>query len=505
MSRIRWFGPTLLLMVTLVLSMLVGPEMVRQIARSYEKARIEQVRRDLADNPTLSTMSEAFKDVATVVRPSVTSITLLERDSSNSRLKNSGNGSGWVYRHYNDFQSDPNDYDDYIITNHHVVANVLLGRAEQVVVRFDDGGEYRASIVGTDPKSDVAVLKIRQNDLIPAALATEPAEQGEIVFAVGSPFQFDFSMSQGIVSATGRKLNDLRLNSYENFIQTDAAINPGNSGGPLTNVRGEVIGMNTAIAIDGAPETNFSGLGFAIPIDQVVHVADELIEHGEVKRGYIGVSITDVDFATRRELGFEGRGVLCMPVPGEPADLAGMQLGDIITHVDDKEVTTTEALRIAVSNRTPGSTIPIRIWRQGRKLTLKITLAENRLESGFSFGRPNIDEGVEPGELRPAWDLGLNRMESLTPSFAITTQGWAYTPGVLVRMIERNSLAERAGIARMSVITAVDAEPIHDLASLALAMQSIEGDTMTLTIKRWNPSGEGSYDEREVEFEMDAE
>ncbi len=499
MSRIRWYGPTLLLFATLVLAMLLGPAMVRQIARSYESARIAQVRRDLVENPTLLTLSDAFKDVARVVRPSVTSISLQARDRvTGGRLVNVSNGSGWVYRHLNSDQDD-SGYEDFIITNHHVVEDILLGRAEQVIVRFEDGGEYHAKIIGTDPKTDVAVLKINRQDLIPAALATAPAEQGEIVFAVGSPFQFEFSMSQGIVSATGRRLRAANVNSYENFIQTDAAINPGNSGGPLTNVRGEVIGMNTAIATENNPAATFSGLGFAIPIDQIVNVANQLIENGQVRRGYMGVFINEVDFATAQEMGFKGKGVLAEPVPAGPADLAGIELGDIITHVDGKAVSTGEELRIAVASHPPGSEVPIRVWRRARAITLRMTLTEDPREAGSLIAPRTLSDPFEPQPETLASTMGLGRLESFTPSLAVRL-GWAYTPGVLVRLIEDDSAADRQGILRMSIVTAVNGKPVHDLPSFANAIAEVAGETLTLTLKRWDATGDGKYETREIEL-----
>ena len=500
MSRIRWYGPTLLLLGTLVLAMLVGPGIVRQIAKSYQGARIEQVRKDLVENPTLLTLSDAFKDVATVVRPSVTSISLLAREPRFGRLEGISNGSGWVYRHFPDFASDPGDYTDYIITNHHVVEDLLDGKAEQAIVRFDDGGEYRATIVGTDQKTDIAVLKINRTDLIPAALATQPAEQGEIVFAVGSPFQFDFSMSQGIVSATGRRIHNNRLNNYENYIQTDAAINPGNSGGPLTNVRGEVIGMNTAIAVEGNPQATFSGLGFAIPIDLIVNIVDQLIENGEVKRGHIGVFVNDIDFATRKELGFDGDGVLCEPVPNGPAEAAGMQIGDIVTYIGEKQVDSTEALRIAVSSHLPGSEVSIRVWRNGRTQTLRVQLVENPSETGSRITQRRLDNPFKAGQDSIAINAGLSRFETYSPGLA-NQLSWAYTPGVLVRLIEDGSSADRFGIQRMSIITAVAGQPVHDVKTLANALSNVSGDQLNLTLKEWDPQGEGEFQSREVELD----
>jgi len=331
-------------------------------------------------------------------------------------------------------------------------------------------------------------------------LATEPAEQGEIVFAVGSPFQFEFSMSQGIVSATGRRIHDARINSYENYIQTDAAINPGNSGGPLTNVRGEVLGMNTAIAVEGNPAATFSGLGFAIPIDLTINVVNQLIENGEVRRGYIGVFVHDIDFATRKELGFDGEGVLTEPVPGGPAETAGLRVGDIVTHVGGKPVNSAEALRIAVSSHPPGSEVPIRIWRDSRVRTLRVRLAEDPREAGSFAGTPRLDNPFEPGLESPATHAGLSRFETFTPGLAARL-GWAYTPGVLIRLIEDGSSADRFGVQRMSIITAIDGIDVYDLESLADALAEVEGNTLNLTIKQWNPRGEGGYVTREAQLD----
>jgi serine protease Do len=238
-------------------------------------------------------LSEAFKDVARVVEKSVVSITVYSKrpptggipeellpllppgraPKGNSEFddydvpQQYGSGSGWIY-----------DTKGHIITNNHVIDG-----ADRIVVRFYDGSERDAKVVGVDTKTDIAVVKVKGDDLHPAKRADKPVDQGEIVFAFGSPFRFDFSMSQGIVSAKGRQLGILRgAQGYENFIQTDAAINPGNSGGPLTNIYGEVVGMNTAIASrTGA----YNGLGFAIPVRMVEQVGDQLIENGKVSRG----------------------------------------------------------------------------------------------------------------------------------------------------------------------------------------------------------------------------
>ncbi|MEM1353930.1 MAG: trypsin-like peptidase domain-containing protein [Planctomycetota bacterium] len=502
MSRIRWYGPTILLLLTVTGAMVLGPTLVRKIARSYEDQRIELVGQRLQENPSLAALSDSFKDIATFVKPSITSISILARDPATGKLVDVGNGSGWVYRHFPD-PAESRVYQDVILTNHHVVEQYLLGRADQVIVRFDDGGEYRAYDLRTDPKTDVAVLYIDRDDLRPARIASEPAIQGELAFAFGSPFHFEFSMSQGIVSATGRQLRTPGLFDtpieYENYIQTDAAINPGNSGGPLTNVRGEVIGMNTAIATNHDPAASFSGLGFAIPVDLVVRIADRLLDDGEVRRGFMGVNVYNIDFNTSRELGFDGRGVLCNPVPGSPAAEAGIRLGDIITHVSGKPVRSVEEVQIETSTNPPGDTIDVRVWRMGEELEMRITL------TGSIAGRP-----ARP----PVWDslgstraerrldaLGIERLETLLPD-VIDERGWAYTPGVLVRRVERNSIAQKAGIQPGMILTYFNGTPIVTLADLVGVAEGLQsGDRLYAAMKKWD-SSTGQYEQFEAEFVM---
>ncbi|MEM9415636.1 MAG: trypsin-like peptidase domain-containing protein [Planctomycetota bacterium] len=483
MNRLRWYGPSILLLLTVVLAMVVGPSVVRKIARAQERQHVEQVRQGLLDNPTLATMSDAFKDVATVVRPSLTSITVYNREQSTS------NGSGWVYRHYPD-PADPDTYRDYIITNHHVTRDILPGphgepaRASRLVVRFADGGDYYASVVGSDPQTDIAVLEIDREDMIPAVIARDAAQQGEIVFAFGSPFQFDFSMSQGVVSATGRQIGKpgMRSNNYEDFIQTDAAINPGNSGGPLTNVRGEVVGMNTAIATELNPAASFSGLGFAIPADMIVNTVEQLIAHGEVRRGYLGVFIHDIDSRTADEMGLDETGVLCSPAPGSPAEAAGIELGDVITHIEGTAISNSEKLRIEISRHPPGSEVGVRLLRFGIERRVRVELAEL---PGFTAGRYIPGQWNSPLQTTLS-KLGLDGLEDYTPGVA-EVRNWAYTPGTLIRMIRQRSTAHAAGLDRMMIISHVNGVAINQAQDLADWLDPLgQGETVELTVKAWD-------------------
>ncbi|XAM01065.1 trypsin-like peptidase domain-containing protein [Phycisphaeraceae bacterium D3-23] len=493
MNRLRWYGPSILLLVTVVLAMAVGPSVVRKIARAQERQHVEQVRQGLLDNPTLATMSDAFKDVATVVRPSLTSITLYYRNASH-RDQRQGNGSGWVYRHYPD-PGSPDRYDDYIITNHHVVKDFLPGsngepgQANRLVVRFADGGDYYASVVGTDPQTDIAVLEIDREDMIPAVIATGTAKQGEIVFAFGSPFQFDFSMSQGVVSATGRQLLGglgARSDSYEDYIQTDAAINPGNSGGPLTNVRGEVIGMNTAIATELNPAASFSGLGFAIPADMIVNTVEQLIAHGEVRRGYLGVYIHNIDSRTANELGLDGNGVLCSPAPGSPAEVAGIELGDVITHIEGTAIPNSEKLRIEISRHAPGSMVDVRLLRYGIEKRVSVELVER---PGLSASRFIPGQWNSPLQTTLS-KLGLDGLEDYTPGEA-EVRNWAYTHGALIRMVRQRSTANAAGLERMMVISHVNGVAINQAQDLADWLDPLStGEVVELSVKAWDSTAD---------------
>ncbi|NOT30163.1 MAG: trypsin-like serine protease, partial [Planctomycetes bacterium] len=239
-----------------------------------------------------------------------------------------GAGSGWIY-----------DRRGHVVTNHHVVRD-----AESVVVKLHDGRECPARVVATDAATDIALLVIEAGDLTPAVLSEGSLEQGDIVFAFGSPFEFEFSMSQGIVSGKGRRTGILGPSGYEDFIQTDAAINPGNSGGPLTNARAEVVGMNSSIVTGSGL---FGGIGFAIPIAMIRPVVEQMIEFQAVRRGQLGIFIQD-DPDVLKSFGYEGPGaVVSDVVPDGPADKAGIRAGDVVTRLDGQGVAGAAALRQA--------------------------------------------------------------------------------------------------------------------------------------------------------------
>ena len=382
----------------------------------------------------LTTLSEAFAEVAEQVRPSVVFVTS-ERKATEStrgidpffgfpqqqrqrpRLER-GSGSGFVV-----------SADGYILTNNHVVDG-----AEKVRVRLFDRRVFDAKVIGTDANTDVAVLKIEATRLSPARLGSSAATRvGEWVLAVGNPLgdNLTFTVTSGIVSAKGRGLPQLpgrSERSIQDFIQTDAAINPGNSGGPLLNVRGEVIGINSAIA----SETGYyQGYGFAVPVDLARQVMDQLVKHGKVARAALGVLVTDADELDAEAVGLkEIRGVEVTGFPdGSPAERAGLQMGDIIVAIDDQPVEYTAQLQQTVGFRRPGETVKVEVARKGgvrKAYNVRLQSTEQTEErtaqrtgegpettrdsAGETAGGATIDRlGVKASPLTPegARDLGL--------------------------------------------------------------------------------------------------
>ncbi|HID93989.1 MAG TPA: Do family serine endopeptidase [bacterium (Candidatus Stahlbacteria)] len=276
--------------------------------------------------------------------------------------------------------------DGYILTNNH-----LIVRASNIIVKTKEKTYKNVEIVGTDPLTDIAVLKINDHNLPYAELGdSDSLEVGDWVMAIGNPLEFGWTLTVGVVSAKGRKgLHFLSGQGprLQNFIQTDAAINPGNSGGPLVDIHGRVVGINDAIATTGY-QGNI-GIGFAIPINIAKRVAEDIIEHGEVSRGYLGISISDISSDMAKAMGLKStKGALVQEVvEGTPADKAGIEQGDVIVEFDGKEVTSADDLVLLVSSTLPGKTVNIKVVRNGRPLTLRIKVGKQPSEAITGRGR----------------------------------------------------------------------------------------------------------------------
>ena len=364
----------------------------------------------------------------------------------------------------------------YIVTNNHVVSH-----ATKITVTLADGRHYKASVVGTDPKTDLAVVKISAPDLTYAHLGnSNHMHVGDWVLAFGSPLGFSQTMTHGIISAKGRTHVNIIAEhnpslaglTYEDFIQTDAAINPGNSGGPLVNMKGSVIGINSAIATSNG---GFSGIGFSIPSNEVKYVANALIKYGKVVRGYLGVSISDVRHQSVREVaetfGYHGKhGVLVQQIePGTPAANGGLKKGDIITTLNGKKVMTMNQLRDQIAMTHPGDKVTLGVFRNGKDITLTFplgtqpqTLNQVALGGGGS-------SSVSPMASKK---LGVT-IAPVTPAIA-KADHMAAPRGVVVTNVAPNGLAASVGVAPGDIILSVQGVHVNSPDAFDSALKKLD-------------------------------
>ena len=355
----------------------------------------------------------------------------------------------------------------YIVTNFHVVEN-----AQNIQVTLADKRLFDASIVGTDPSTDLAVLRIEDGGNLPSVRFgnSDLVQVGEWVLAVGNPFRLTSTVTAGIVSALGRQVNIIEDSfSIEDFIQTDAAINPGNSGGALVNLDAELVGIATAIATETG---SYEGYGFAVPVNLMERVVRDLIEHGEVQRGFLGVEIQDIDARVARRLSMDRiTGVYVNSVtPGGAAEDAGVRDGDVITAIDGKSVNASNELQSAVARRRPGETLDVELWRRGSVQSLDITLlgrdapAYDRWFSELRREQAEPDLNLEP-EDRPEteqedvfevgeWGIGIRDATSRE------RDQFDISEGVYIAYVENGSIADDAGVPRDVIITEISGEAV---------------------------------------------
>jgi len=358
--------------------------------------------------------------------------------------------------------------DGLILTNHHVV-----GDAHRVTVRLHDGRDFEAKPVGSDPRTDLAVIKIEASDLPHIELGDSSLlEPGEFVMAIGSPFGLVHTVTVGVVSAVGRSA--VGIQDYEDFIQTDAAINPGNSGGPLLNLDAEAIGINTAIFTRSG---GYMGIGFAIPINMAKTIKDQLVEHGRVTRGYLGVVIQGMTDSLARSFGHNGaNGVLVADVvEGGPAARGGVQRGDVVVEFDGSPVETVGSFRNMVAETPEGKAVKIVVFRRGRRKELVVEIG--RVQGKNTAATPPPD-----GRSDLLTRLGLG-IEQMTPE-AARTLGREGSSGVLIVSVQQGSVASAAGLESGMIVEEVNRERVMNTSKFMIALSKFADERRALLLVR---------------------
>jgi len=360
--------------------------------------------------------------------------------------------------------------DGYIVTNNHVIAN-----ATDIKVMLTDKRVLSGKVVGADPQTDVAVVKIDAKDLPTAPIGDSAGlHVGDTVMAFGNPFGLNFTVTRGTVSALGRSDMRIERNGFENFIQTDAAINPGNSGGPLVNVRGQVIGLNTAILSNNSGmggEGGFMGVGFAIPSNMVQHVMNDLIKTGKVTRGYLGVTIGSLDDKMAKQFGVpDTSGALVQDVEKDgPADKAGLKAGDVVRTFNGQTVDSPGGLTALTTNTNPGTAVTLGIIRNGKKMDIHLTLGDRPAGLPVNAG---LGQAPSEGTLR-----GI-QVQALTPPIR---QQFGLGPdvhGVVISQIDPNSPAAQTGLQPGMVIEGINRQPVNSVADFNKLAADAKGDTL---------------------------
>ncbi|HCA43567.1 MAG TPA: trypsin [Bacteroidetes bacterium] len=421
-------------------------------------------------NPSVAGLNDAFVEISKAVTPTVVYIEVTnqgKKDEQKDQNKNfefffgpdfdfgdqmpsQGSGSGVIISN-----------DGYIITNNHVVGNAS---EDGIKVILTDKREFSAKLVGADPNTDIAVIKIEASDLPVATVGnSDNVQVGQWVLAVGNPLGLNNTVTSGIVSALGRNVQvSGDAYSINNFIQTDAAINPGNSGGALVDVSGSVIGINSAIKSNTG---YFQGYGFAIPINMAKNVAQELIKNGKITRGYIGVQIKDVDSKEAKGLGLDkAKGVLIQGlVPGGAGEEAGLQIGDVILKVDGIEVNASNQLQAIIGEKRPGEQAKLEVFRDGSTLEKIVTL-KPRVEPNETLAGSNPNKGEMNKDLnQKSFDaLGLS-VSDMTGSML---SNYDLSKGVVISDVKMYSEAFKRGLRKGFVILQADKKDIENVEQL---------------------------------------
>ena len=440
------------------------PENVKQ--KAVENPIVEAVT-PLAANPSAVDLSTAIAKVAKETIPAVVHIEVTQRQEVNNpflpfendpffhyffdvphhmprkfKRELKGLGSGMIM-----------DAQGHILTNNHVVAG-----ANEIQVLLSDGQYYPAKLVGTDPKTDLAVIQIKADENLPFVTFGDSDEMkvGNWVVAIGAPQGLDQTVTQGIISAKHRR-GILDPSSYQDYLQTDAAINPGNSGGPLLNLQGKVIGVNAAIVSESG---GFEGIGFAIPSNMAVHIADALIKNGKVERGWLGVSIRDLTPGLQKsmKLNVSKGALIAEVVKGGPADEAGLQKNDVVTAYQGKEIPDASSLQNQVANTSIGQEITLTVFRKGKSRDVKVTIG-------------NLQDEVKK------LAASLNKRLGVVVRSVTEKEGQKYglheSKGVAITSLQPDGILGKAGFEVNDIILGINGQPVSDVQSFVNLIESL--------------------------------
>ncbi len=436
--------------------------------------------------------SDSFVAIAKATTPSVVAITVT------TKAKSSDRGTPRDFFHFfgPDFkmpEQEPSQGsgsgviitpDGYIVTNNHVVEDAA---PDGIDVVLQDKSRHKAKLIGTDPTTDLAVIKIDKKDLAVAALGnSDNVQVGEWVLAIGNPLGLNSTVTAGIISAIGRNIRIIN-DSYgiENFIQTDAAINPGNSGGALVNMNGEVIGINTAIATTNA---RYQGYGFAVPVNLLKVVAADLIKDGKVRRGYIGVQIQSVDQTMADALGLDkAHGVLIQSLVKDGAgEQAGLKDRDVILSVDGKEVNEANELQSYIATRHPGDVVALKVFRDGKTIEKKVTLKPRDEETTVTASNKEKKEEESSASASTTIDIESIGM-TVRPLTADEKNQADVTSGALVEKVKPYGEAQQRGLASNDIIVEADRKEVKSPKDLkGILEERRKGDSILLRVKRQN-------------------
>ncbi len=442
-----------------------------------------------AQGSILNQFSNSFAEIAENVNESVVTITTTNTVTMDEDVQN-------FYRYWG--RSLPEEFESkslgsgvivdkdnaYIVTNHHVIFDERNEKAvDEIVVELLDKRKFKAKVIGLDKGTDLAILQIEADNIKAVPIGdSDIVRVGEWVLAIGSPFSANLShtVTAGIISAMGRNNVMQGLDTYQNFIQTDAAINPGNSGGALLNMKGELIGINAAIA-SGSGRSN-AGIGFAIPSSIVKKVMNDLISKGYVVRSFLGIYMQDIDEDLFETMDLKSRKgtIISDIVEGSPADKSGLESGDVIIGFEGKEITNGAALKNLVSSTSPGQKISLQILRDGKEREIKVVLEERSGSETSSIVNDAFDE------------FGLSVLdisENLIEEYEIQRPKNSELQGVIVVDVEEGGIAEKSGLEKGDLITRIGRQKISNLKMFKQEISEYEMDSKILfLVKRGNAS-----------------